>query len=240
MKITVFNGSPKGERSNTNIMVQEFLAGCESVGAETENIFLAKKELKHCIGCFTCWIKTPGKCVHKDDMAEMIETYLNSDIIVFASPVYIGGVTGLMKDFLDRLLPTADPRIGKTKDGVTCHYKRYDKTHKYVLISNCGFPEQMHFEYFDSCFKYLELVTEDRILARIYRGQGEMLGIDHPMLKLLLNDYKNTLRQAGKEIVLKGKLSDETIFKLEQPLVPYDQYVGMANKHFDEALEKIK
>lgn len=240
MKITVFNGSPKGEKSNTHIMVKEFLAGAESVGAEVENIFLIQKELNHCIGCFTCWKKTPGICIHKDDMPDMLDKYLNSDIVVFACPVYIGTVTGLMKDFLDRLLPIADPRIGKTKEGITCHLQRYENLPKFVLISNCGFPEQLHFEYFDSCFKYLELVGEAEIIARIYRGQGEMLGIDHPLLQLLLNDYRNTLRQAGKEVVLHGGLSDETILKLEQPLVPYDQYTDMANKHFNEALAKLK
>lgn len=55
MKIIAFNGSPKG--------------------AEAERFFLKDKKTHHCIGCFHCWIKTPGKCIFDDDMTELIQKY---------------------------------------------------------------------------------------------------------------------------------------------------------------------
>lgn len=72
MKIVVINGSPKGKNSNTNVMVQAFLKGAQE--AETLNIFLSEKEIKHCKGCHTCWTKGPGQCVTNDDMLESIHS----------------------------------------------------------------------------------------------------------------------------------------------------------------------
>ena len=48
MKATVFNDSPAGENSATNVIAKAFLKGAESAGAETENIFLAKYKIQQC------------------------------------------------------------------------------------------------------------------------------------------------------------------------------------------------
>ena len=52
MKIIAFNGSPRGDKSVTNMMVEEFLSGARKAGAQTENILLSTKKIHHCVGCF--------------------------------------------------------------------------------------------------------------------------------------------------------------------------------------------
>ena len=239
MKIIALNGSPRGPKSNTHIMVREFLAGAEEAGAETENIFLVQKKIKHCMGCFSCWIKTPGKCIIKDDMEELLEKSMASDIVVYACPIYVGDVSGIMKDFIDRSIPLEKPNFSKNKDGVVNHVHRYEKYPRFVLISNCGFPEQCHFKYFRNTFTYMEQIGGAEIIAEIYRGQGELLKAEVPELKPILDGYKSHLRKAGREVVMDGKLSEETKAELEKPLIPYEMYIEQAEKHWEMMLSKI-
>jgi multimeric flavodoxin WrbA len=240
MKITAFNGSPKGPKGNTQVMVNEFLGGAQEAGAETECIFLAEKDIKPCKGCFGCWIRTPGECPADDDMPELLDKILKSDIIVYASPVYVGSVTGLMKNFLDRTIPMADPHFDKMDTGLCIHKSRYEGEANIVLISNCGFPEMEHFKYFRTVFEYMVMNSNCRILAEIYRSQGEMLTIDNPMVQFLLGSYKKSLRKAGQEIVEQSALTEETKQALERPLVPVEQYIEMANQHFDSILANLQ
>ena len=89
MKIIALNGSPRGHKGNTEVILKQFLKGCESAGAKTETIYLKDKNIKHCCGCFTCWEKTPGKCIYKDDMEDLLVKVSKADIIVYATPLYL-------------------------------------------------------------------------------------------------------------------------------------------------------
>ena len=70
MKILCVNGSPKGRKSTTYLMAEEFLKGARGRGAETDHVLLSDKKIHHCIGCFSCWFKTPGRCFFEDDMKD--------------------------------------------------------------------------------------------------------------------------------------------------------------------------
>lgn len=68
-------------------MVQAFLKGAQEAGAETLNIFLSEKEIKHCKGCHICRTKGPGQCVTNDDMLRVLSSMGGANIIAFATPV---------------------------------------------------------------------------------------------------------------------------------------------------------
>ena len=90
MKILALNSSPRGDgESKTELMLNSLVEGMRSAGAEVEVIDLRKKKVNNCAGCFSCWTKTPGTCIHKDDMTqELFPKWLESDLVVLASPLY--------------------------------------------------------------------------------------------------------------------------------------------------------
>lgn len=54
-------------------------------------------KIVHCMGCFGCWNKTPGTCVMKDDSAKIAKAVVNSDLLIFLTPITFGGYSSELK-----------------------------------------------------------------------------------------------------------------------------------------------
>jgi len=94
-------GSPR-KKGNTHVLVEKILEGAQSEGISTDIIFLNDLTIEECDGCHYCWKNE--KCIKKDDMSKMYEKIIESDFIVFGTPVYWYGPTALMKGFIDRFV----------------------------------------------------------------------------------------------------------------------------------------
>ena len=84
MRIAAFNGSPRGKKGNTQVLVEAFLEGARDAGAEAECVHLVEKRIKPCNACLSCWVKTPGRCAQNDDMAPLLDQVIGSDVVVFS------------------------------------------------------------------------------------------------------------------------------------------------------------
>jgi putative NADPH-quinone reductase/putative sterol carrier protein len=232
MKILVVNGSPRGAKGNTEVLVEAFLEGAREAGAEAETVYLNEKKINHCIGCFACWVKTPGVCVHKDDMPELLDKIVDADVLVAATPLYVYTVSGLMKDFMDRVIPLVQPFIDIT-NGVSSHPARHPKSalRKWMLISNCGFPEPAHFSGLKETFRSLTNRRPGALAGMICCAGGAMLRT--PGFEDGLAWYLDAVRRAGREVVAQGVVSDETQSITDRPLVEDQElYAQMANDNW--------
>lgn len=223
MKVTVFNGSPVSENSSTNVIAKAFLKGAESAGAETENIFLAKYSIEQCQGCFSCWFKTPGECVLKDNMSELLELYNESDIVCFATPIYTWNMTALLKNFVDRLTPLKCPKMTEQNGNYDLQDAK-EKTQKFVVVSNCGFPGDNNFEVLRASVACCNPSLE------IYRNCGKLLKTKNPIAHEKVEQWLNFVEKAGREMVEQGSVSADVAKDLKMPLMSvkeYAEFLGM-------------
>lgn len=102
--------------------VQDLL---EREGHSVQTIILNSKELKPCVACLGCWLKTPGQCLITNDEANRIAAQLiNANAVILISEIVYGGFSADMKAFLDRSLQTMLPYF-KNYKGETHHPMRY-------------------------------------------------------------------------------------------------------------------
>ncbi len=127
MKITILNGNPEKENNAFDDYLKDLSDSLESSGHEVTTFTIRDLNIRYCIGCFGCWVKTPGECsTAVDDSITIRREYINSDLVLFASPIIMGFTSAILKRVHDKLLPLLLPFIGFF--GGECHHiARYDK-----------------------------------------------------------------------------------------------------------------
>ena len=96
MKILGVVGSPR-RNGNTHLLVSRILEGAGEAGASVDTVFLNDLSIKECDGCHVCW--KGKKCSKNDDMLDVYPKIIESDAIIFGTPVYWYGPTALMKAY---------------------------------------------------------------------------------------------------------------------------------------------
>jgi multimeric flavodoxin WrbA len=164
-KILGVIGSPR-KKGNTHVLVSKILEGAEKEGASTEILFLNDMNIRECDGCHVCW---KGKqCSKKDDMNKVYAKIIDSDIIVFGTPVYWYGPTALMKCFIDRFVY------------FNCPENRSKIRGKFAVIA-IPFEEEnpktadLLIKFFKQSLQYLEMKLIGKIIVPGVGNRGDIL-----------------------------------------------------------------
>ena len=107
MRIAILNGSPRKE--NTAAMIEAFREGAEEAGHEVEVLHVGKMKINGCLACEYCHTKGEGKCIQKDDLEKIMPAYLESDMVVFASPIYYFAPTAQLEAAWQRVYCIGKP-----------------------------------------------------------------------------------------------------------------------------------
>ena len=152
--ILVIAGSPR-KGGNSDLLCDEFIRGAKESGHHVDEIFLRDKIIGYCNGCGSC-TENGGVCLQEDDMAEILEKLLVTDVIVMATPVYFYTIDAQMKTFIDRTAAKYTEISGK----------------EFYFIITAADPDKASLERTVECFRGFTSCLPDPIEKGIIYGAG--------------------------------------------------------------------
>lgn len=233
-KVIVINGSPRRAESVTLVATDWFVKGIEEAApCDVEFVTVSDLNVKPCMGCLSCWARTEGECVIKDDdIIHVKKKILDSDIVIVSYPLYFFGMPGTMKVFTDRMLSLMQTYAGQPASltGESLHGIRYPKPGRsFVVISTCAYTEVKG--------AYDALKCQYDCIC----GRGNYTAVLVPQLKMFLasakgerlEKYVKRFEDAGRILALEGKVSDEILKELSQSPFTERTYKYLLKEYWD-------
>ena len=221
MKVLLLNGSPRREKSCTIRVAYKFVDGLRAAGdCEVEEINISDCKITPCLGCLSCWGRTEGECVIKNDDIPMLkEKILAADVIIESYPLYFFGMPGIMKVFTDRMLSMMCTYEGQAPVvGQPFHGIRGDMSgKKFIIVSTCGYAQTDLI--YDPLLKEYDCICGPGNYYALLCPQGKTLSV--PELYDRMEVYLEKYVDAGKELATTGELSEETITGLR--VAPFNE-----------------
>lgn len=185
-KAVIFDGSHSKD-SFLSALVNQGEKVLESKGFSVEVLSLREMNIASCSGCFHCWLKTPGRCVIKDDGQSIPSAFINSDVAVFISQVMFGGYDWMLKRAFDRIIPVLLPFFKKV-DGEIHHGLRYNNYPHFVSVGVLPFPDSNQEKIF---------VTLNQRNARNFSPPGHSVGVVYENKEVSDDFFYGLLNEAG-------------------------------------------
>ena len=167
-KVVVLSTSLRNN-SNSELLAKSFVEGAKESGNEVEYITLKNKDIRFCIGCLAC--QKTGHCVIKDDVADIMNSVINADVVVWATPIYYYEMSGQMKTLIDRLNPM--------------YSKDYKFRDVYLLATAAEEGDEVFEKAITGLNGWIDCFEKARLAGTVFAGGvtsvGEIQG--HPALK---------------------------------------------------------
>ena len=224
MKILLFNGSPKKDKSDTMHVTRAFLAGMsDAAPQDVRAIDVIDKHIEYCRGCFACK-KNGGTCQHDDDMRGILDAILDSDLLLFSFPLYGYGMPAHLKALIDRTMPLSSMAMRKVGDRYE-HPAQADFSRlRYLMICGCGFPNaRRNFEPAVAQFKLL--FPRNHTIVTVPESPmfnaPEAAPVTVPRLALV--------RRVGAQYAATGQIDPDLLAEISSPMIPEETYAAIVN-----------
>jgi len=138
MNTLILNGGGNG--APFDAIADRAAAWARAQGSEVTALDLSALEIAPCLGCFSCWTKTPGVCVTRDAMDGILAGLAAADTLIWVTPIRFGGYGYHLKKALDRSIPVLLPFFIKI-GGEIHHPMRYGTAWRLVALGTLPAPD---------------------------------------------------------------------------------------------------
>jgi NAD(P)H-dependent FMN reductase len=229
MKILAINGSHRGADGHLGTLLERLFHGAQAEGAQCETIHLARKKVLRCLSCDRC--HTPEsylQCIQreKDDVAAIFEAMKAADLLIFATPVYVFGMSGLMKTFLDRIYSTSDVNILRVTDsGLFFHHVDAAICSKpFVSLVCCDNLEDAISRNVTGYFRAYARFMDAPLVGELVRSGGRISGYGRNAARMQawphVAGIYAAFEQAGRELARDGRIRRATQRRAAREMVP--------------------
>lgn len=241
MRVLILQGSSRGDRGITGMVVNSFVKGMKKADPSTEIHVecLAARKIEKCRGCFACWVKTPGSCCIKDDMEQIIEEYRSSDAVIAATPLYIDSMSSSLKKAWERLLPVMEPYF--EYDGVWVKHRIRSRRPKGLfVIGTCAMPETEQFDALLQTFRRIAHNFGIGFLGQLLRAESHSLTYVKKY-ESRIKEVLEGIEKCGEEFAGNLSISPEALSKAQQCIMESpEDFVRLNNKMWDEMMARSR
>jgi NAD(P)H-dependent FMN reductase len=238
MRILALNGSHRGRRGATQALLDRMERGAREGGAEFETVVLAEKEIRRCLGCEACQAAPGlGECVlgGKDDAAAVFSSMRGADILVFATPVYVFGMSSLLKSLIERFNSECDAGdVRVTRSGLVFHHVDAALCSKPFVLVACSdnieaeTPRSV-VEYFKTYSRFMDapmLAALPRSGAFLLDPKGGDMrgGRTEPSA---VEPALEAFREAGLDLARRGRVAPSIVRRATRRIVPIPAAIKM-------------
>jgi putative NADPH-quinone reductase len=229
MKILAINASYRGDKGHAHFLIDKLFHGAAAAGAECEGIVLANLKINRCLACGQC--HTNGhllQCVYddKDDVRAVFQKMASADILIYATPVYVFGMSGLLKTFIERMNATGDTLdLRMSEKGLMFHHIDCAICSKpFVALVCCDNLEtetpKNVLSYFHTFSRFMDAPRVGVLVRNGGRLSGHGSDPDRQNRFPKILEVYAAYEQAGRELAEEGRIRRGTQRRANQEIIP--------------------
>jgi NAD(P)H-dependent FMN reductase len=228
MKLLALNASHRGEKGITARLLARLGEGAQQAGAGFETLTLARLKINRCLSCRHCQEdKNHLQCVYndKDDARFVFDRMAEADLLIFATPIYLMTMSGLLKNLLDRTYATMDISDVRLMGGLIHHHVNPAISRKpFVTLLVCSNLENLSWRNAAEYFRIYARFMEARQVGLLVRNASDLFAAQHaeamqrrfPKIPQVWAAFE----QAGRELAERGAVSWQTARRASQEVIP--------------------